>query len=95
MAIPPGKVCTYGQITRMARLGKNYRLIGYALHNLPADSNIPWQRVVNHFGRISYSPSRRGHDFLQKILLEQEGIVFDKDDKIDLHKFGYKKRGLR
>jgi methylated-DNA-protein-cysteine methyltransferase-like protein len=61
------------------------------LHNLPANSNVPWHRVVNRFGRISYAPSRGGHDHLQRILLEQEGILFDKDGKIDLDKFGYKK----
>jgi methylated-DNA-protein-cysteine methyltransferase-like protein len=93
-SIPPGKVCTYGGITGMAGLGKNYRLIGYALHNLPADSDVPWHRVVNRFGRISYAPSRGGHDNLQRILLEQEGIEFDKDDKISLVKFGYNKHKL-
>jgi methylated-DNA-protein-cysteine methyltransferase-like protein len=89
--IPAGKVCTYGQIAHSAGLGKNYRLIGYALHRLPDHSGIPWHRVVNRYGKISYAPSRGGHDHLQQRLLQEEGIVFDKDNKIDLLKYGYRK----
>ena len=72
-------------------MGKNFRLIGYALHSLPDQSGIPWQRVVNRFGKISYNPSRGGYDNLQKVLLEQEGVEFDQSEKIDLIKFGYRK----
>ena len=89
-AVPAGKVATYGQIARYAGVGKNYRLIGYALHSLPDHSGIPWQRVVNRFGKISYKPTRGGYDHLQRVLLEQEGIEFDRTGKIDLAKFGYR-----
>ena len=89
--IPPGKVLTYGQIAKIAGVGKNYRLIGYALHNLPENSGIPWHRVVNRFGKISYAPSRGGHDYLQKVLLEREGIEFDKTERIYLSRFGFRK----
>ena len=90
-AVPPGKVATYGQIAKYAGVGKNYRLIGYALHNLPDHSGIPWQRVVNRFGKISYNPTRGGCDHLQKVLLEQEGVEFDLAERINLVKFGYRK----
>jgi methylated-DNA-protein-cysteine methyltransferase-like protein len=93
--IPPGKVLTYGQVAKIAGVGKNYRLIGYALHNLPENSGIPWQRVVNRFGKISYAFSRGGHDYLQKVLLEREGIVFDTRERINLSKFGYRKGKLK
>jgi len=88
--IPPGKVGTYGQIARSAGLGKNYRLIGYALHNLPDNSDVPWHRVINRQGKISYTPSRGGYDHLQRILLEQEGIIFDKNNSIVLSKYLYR-----
>jgi methylated-DNA-protein-cysteine methyltransferase-like protein len=89
-SIPPGKVGTYGQITRSAGLGKNYRVIGYALHRLPDNSDVPWHRVVNRHGKISYAPSRGGYDHLQRILLEQEGIIFDKNNRIPLTKYLYR-----
>jgi methylated-DNA-protein-cysteine methyltransferase-like protein len=90
-AIPAGKVATYGQIANSAGVGKNYRLIGYALHSLPDHAGVPWQRVVNRFGKISYNPSRGGYDNLQRVLLEHEGVEFDQDERIDLAKFGYRK----
>jgi methylated-DNA-protein-cysteine methyltransferase-like protein len=90
-AVPPGKVATYGQIAKYAGVGKNYRLVGYALHRLPDHSGIPWHRVVNRFGKISYSPSRSGYDNLQRVLLEREGIEFDLAERINLVKFGYRK----
>ena len=51
--IPHGKAATYGQIARLAGLGSHARLVGYALHNLPANSTVPWHRVINSNGKIS------------------------------------------
>lgn len=50
-------------------------------------SDIPWQRVVNAKGEISLSPLRFGTDYLQRSLLENEGISFNDADKIDLRKY--------
>lgn len=82
--IPTGKVATYGQIAAIASPGLPARVVGYALHGLPDGTSIPWHRVVNSKGKISYSVSRNDHDTLQKQLLEQEGIKFTKDGIIDL-----------
>ncbi len=51
--IPNGRVATYGQIARLAGLPGGARQVGYALHALDEDSDVPWQRVVNARGRVS------------------------------------------
>jgi methylated-DNA-protein-cysteine methyltransferase-like protein len=83
--IPKGKVSTYGQIARIAGLGENARLVGYAMHNIPRGSNVPWHRVINSKGTISL-PQKDGMYQLQKRLLQKEKIVFKKE-KIDLKKY--------
>lgn len=85
--IPPGKVLTYGQVAELAGLYGKARLVGYALFRVEIASDLPWQRVVNSKGEISYSIARCGGDYLQKTLLEQEGIEFKLGDRIDLQKY--------
>jgi methylated-DNA-protein-cysteine methyltransferase related protein len=82
--IPPGKVATYGQVAAVAGLAGKARLVGYALFKVEIAGDIPWQRVVNAQGEISYSAARDGADHIQKNLLEQEGVEFNKQGKIDL-----------
>jgi methylated-DNA-protein-cysteine methyltransferase related protein len=67
--IPWGKVATYGQVADLAGLYGKARLVGYALYQVPLESDVPWQRVVNAKGEISYSVAREGGDHLQKNLL--------------------------
>ena len=85
--IPRGKVATYGQIASLAGIGRNARLVGYALSALPDGLHIPWHRVINSRGEISYALSRNGHDDLQQKLLETEGVEFNANGKIDLSIF--------
>ena len=85
--IPPGSVATYGQIAELANLSGKPRLVGYALYRIDISSDIPWHRVVNYKGEISYSPLRQGGDHTQKVLLEQEGIEFNPQGKINLPKY--------
>jgi methylated-DNA-protein-cysteine methyltransferase related protein len=82
--IPWGKVATYGQIADLAGMYGKARLVGYALYQVSLDSDVPWQRVVNAKGEISYSIAREGGDYLQRNLLEQEGIKFRENGSIDL-----------
>jgi methylated-DNA-protein-cysteine methyltransferase related protein len=83
-AIPSGQVATYGQVAELAGLYGKPRLVGYALYRVELESDIPWQRVVNAQGKISYAEARQGGDYLQKNLLEQEGITFRDNGSIDL-----------
>jgi methylated-DNA-protein-cysteine methyltransferase-like protein len=86
--IPLGTVATYGQVAELASLVGKDRLVGYALYRVDMKtSDIPWQRVVNAKGEISLSPLRFGTDYLQRSLLENEGISFNDVGKIDLRKY--------
>ena len=87
--IPPGRVATYGQIARLAGLGAGARQVGYALSALPDGSPTPWHRVINRLGEISLRRSG-GHDSLQRILLEREGVRFDQRGRVDLGAFGWR-----
>jgi methylated-DNA-protein-cysteine methyltransferase-like protein len=64
-------------------------LVGTALKRLPDESVIPWHRVVNARGEIS----RRGtgdSELEQRILLEDEGVAFDRSDRINLCEYGWR-----
>ncbi len=80
--IPRGQVATYGQIAWIEGTCTP-RMVGYALAGLPEESDVPWQRVINARGCIST------HGDEQRRLLEQEGILFDDDGRIDLQRYGW------
>jgi methylated-DNA-protein-cysteine methyltransferase-like protein len=90
--IPRGRVATYGQIAQMLPppAGVDFesykafgpRWVGGAMAACPDD--VPWQRVINSQGKISERPGAER----QRLLLEEEGIVFVKD-KVDLKKYGW------
>jgi methylated-DNA-protein-cysteine methyltransferase-like protein len=88
--IPRGRVATYGAIATLAGLDGHARQVGYALHNLPSGSRVPWHRVVNAKGEISTRSGGDSHE-LQRLLLEAEGVEFDLRGAIDLRRFGWKK----
>ncbi|HEY0140110.1 MAG TPA: MGMT family protein [Thermoanaerobaculia bacterium] len=89
--IPRGRVATYGQIAELAGLDGHARQVGYALHNLPERSNVPWHRVINARGEISARTSGDSHE-LQRMLLEAEGVEFDLAGRMDLKKYRWAKR---
>jgi methylated-DNA-protein-cysteine methyltransferase-like protein len=86
--IPRGRVATYGQIAELARIPGQARRVGYALSALPEGSPIPWHRVVNAKGEISLR-SQGGAETLQKRLLENEGIRFEKG-KLSLDRYQWR-----
>ena len=89
--IPKGQVATYGQIAELANLAGKARVVGYALYRVDMQVlDIPWQRVVNAKGKVSLSPLRFGTDYLQRSLLENEGIIFNGKDQIDLRRYLWK-----
>lgn len=79
--VPRGRVASYGQIAELAGLEGHARQVGYALHALPADSGVPWHRVVNAKGEISPRSAGDSHE-LQRMLLEAEGVQFDAKGRI-------------
>lgn len=84
--IPRGWVATYGQVAAMAGMPRRARLVGRILQRLPPAIKIPWHRVVNAKGEVSYSLSRNGGDVVQRRLLEKEGIEFDDNNRLDLER---------
>ncbi len=74
-AIPSGRVATYGQIADLAGLPRAARLVGTTLRKLPANSNLPWHRVINASGRISF-PATHPNYQRQRQLLVDEGVLF-------------------
>jgi methylated-DNA-protein-cysteine methyltransferase-like protein len=89
LRIPRGCVATYGQIARLAGLARQARLVGYAMHALPAGTRVPWQRVVNARGEISLPGASAAR---QRKLLEAEGVRFDARGRIDLDSFLWQPR---
>jgi methylated-DNA-protein-cysteine methyltransferase-like protein len=85
--IPLGRVATYGQIAWIAGAASP-RMAGYALGGLPADTDVPWQRVVNSKGGISPRGDPMATDRQRQMLVE-EGILFQADGRIDLDRFGW------
>ncbi len=90
--IPVGKIMTYGQIANLLP-GCTARMVGYALAASSKDQDIPWWRVINSQGMISF-PAEHPHHQLQRQLLEREGILFSSAGKTNLKKYlsgnGYK-----
>lgn len=87
--IPQGTVATYGQIAHLIGSPRSARIVGYALHVNPEPGIIPCHRVVNRFGEVSKAFAFGGEN-RQVELLKAEGIVFDKDGKVNLIKYQWK-----
>jgi methylated-DNA-protein-cysteine methyltransferase related protein len=87
--IPRGRVMTYGQIAVILGKPTAARAVGYGLHQSPPGVHLPWQRVINAQGKIS--PRGAGDKLhepsLQRILLEEEGVSFDAQGRIDLRHY--------
>jgi methylated-DNA-protein-cysteine methyltransferase-like protein len=82
--IPPGQLATYGQVAELIGAWGCARQVGWALRRLPLPSPIPWHRVVNARGQISFTPSREGSDWIQRELLLAEGIPVDAAGQLPL-----------
>ena len=86
--IPPGHVLTYGEVARLSGNPRWARRVSQALRRAPRKMELPWHRVINAQGKISFPEDSSGW-IRQKDLLEEEGVVF-LDGKINLERFGYR-----
>ena len=82
--IPSGRVMTYGQIAELLGEGYTPRTVGFVMHGSP--DGTPWHRVLNAQGKCSTGRVVLPHDKQQR-MLEQEGVVFDKNARCDLQQF--------
>lgn len=85
--IPRGMVTSYGRVAEMLGHYGAARQVGYAMSALksghPDYRDVPWQRVVNHEGRIVIKGSGEGRLY-QAELLREEGVEVSKDLKVNL-----------
>ncbi|MBJ95477.1 MAG: hypothetical protein CMP23_13525 [Rickettsiales bacterium] len=88
--VPAGYVATYGDIGSVLGSPRLARQIGWALSSLapelhPEHQTIPWHRIINAQGAISYRGDlERAEKQLQR--LEAEGVLFDEHGFCDLRR---------
>ena len=85
-AIPAGRVMGYGHGASALGTPGMARQVGWALAALPADTQVPWQRVLRSSGQIA-AQGAVGRSVLQRALLEAEGVIFVRD-RADMAVFG-------
>lgn len=86
MAIPEGKVATYGEIAMLAGHPGASRIVGYALHRNPKPGIIPCHRVVFKDGSVAPGFAFGGPE-IQRAMLENEGVKFNDDGKVNMTEF--------
>lgn len=88
-AIPVGKVACYGQIADLSGLPGRARMVGKALGCVPKsgwkNDIVPWYRVINSQGKISFT--KGGEQFIRQteLLLDEQVVVLG--GKIKLSQF--------
>lgn len=92
--IPEGKVATYGQIAALAGKEHGSRGVAWILHSCSTTYQLPWHRVINAQGKISFSPGTRNYA-RQKKLLALEGVEMTTGKKYSLEKFRWKKKAKK
>lgn len=75
--IPKGKICTYGDLAKGAGLPGYSRFAGAVLRKLPKDTKLPWHRIINAQGKISFPVDSEPY-LEQKKRLQEEGVVMIK-----------------
>jgi len=86
--IPSGHVLTYGEVARLAGMPGAARRVSQAMRRAPRGIQLPWHRVINAQGKISFPEDSSGWR-MQKNCLEREGVTF-LNGKIDLERYGYR-----
>ncbi|MFW6058062.1 MAG: MGMT family protein, partial [Persicimonas sp.] len=85
--VPAGQVVTYGQIALLAGSPRAARAVGTLMRNSLANGvELPWHRVINASGGISFKGDFARAE-LQRRLLDEEGVVFGDNGKCDLEEY--------
>lgn len=91
LAIPEGKVATYGQIAMLCGCPKNSRQVGHGLKRGLAGEDIPAHRIVNSKGILS-GAGQFGIPGWQQSMLAAEGVRVEWDGDswyVDLAQYGW------
>jgi methylated-DNA-protein-cysteine methyltransferase-like protein len=83
--IPEGKVMTYGQIASIAGSPRGARQVVRILHSMSSKYHLPWHRVINVKGEITIKDYHMRS--LQKHLLQNEGVGFIDEYRVNVDKF--------
>lgn len=84
--IPKGRVMTYGQIAALLGVPRGARAVGWALHWVVDDANVPCQRVVNRYGGLAAGYGWGGQ-VAHKADLLTDGVTVRDDFTIDLKEY--------
>ena len=83
--IPEGAVASYGQIAEIAGIPRGARQVGYALRQLPTNSEVPWHRVITSSGRIAFEKGSRAYNRQSKRLIMEDVVILE--GRIDMQKY--------
>lgn len=86
-SIPEGKVMTYGGVARAAGSPRGARQVVRILHSMSRKYKLPWHRVINAKGMIALTEDESNS--LQKLYLQEEGIIFNEKGVVDLKQYQY------
>ncbi len=98
-SVPAGHVATYGDIGTVMGSPRLARQVGWALSSLaprdyPSHKDVPWHRVINAEGAISFRGDlTRAEEQLHR--LEDEGVIFDEHGCCDLQQHRWDFPGFR
>ena len=84
MAIPEGKVVSYGQVARLLSSPGSARYVSYILRSSSKKYSLPWHRVISSSGKIA----SHTHCQTQARKLKNEGVEIE-FNKIDLDRYSW------
>ena len=87
MAIPPGRVASYGEIASRAGLPRRARLVGRVLREADEALALPWHRVVRSDGCLAFARGSAGF-IEQRHRLSAEGVAV-RGRRVDIRRFGW------
>ena len=85
-ACPAGRVTTYGWLAKAVGYPRGARMVGWIMNE--SAQGVPAQRVINSKGELSGSWAFGSPDLMRQ-LLENEGIFFSEDGRVDLKRYGW------
>ncbi len=92
--IPRGKIATYKQVAEVAGKPHGSRGVAWVLNSCSKKYKLPWHRVINSQGKISFGP-RTDHFRLQKKFLQHEGVEVSPQGAVSLALYQWSKKPKR
>lgn len=86
--IPEGKVLTYGKVADLAGLPGRARYVSKALKEAPETLQLPWYRVLNSQGKISFDKFSQLFQHQQECL-RVEGVMVN-SGKLNLSEYQWR-----